>query len=47
VKGGEVVYLPVCYGGDFGPDLEFVACHNGLSPDCVLRWVSCGRVGVD
>lgn len=26
----RVVEVPVCYGGDFGPDLEFVATHNGL-----------------
>jgi inhibitor of KinA len=24
--------LPVCYGGEFGPDLEFVAKHHGLGP---------------
>lgn len=35
-EGGKVVRLPVCYGGDFGPDLEFVACHNGLSPEEVI-----------
>jgi inhibitor of KinA len=26
-----VVEIPVCYGGDFGPDLEFVAQHNKLT----------------
>ncbi len=26
----EVVEIPVCYGGDFGPDLAFVAAHAGL-----------------
>ena len=26
------VEIPVCYGGDFGPDLEFVARQSGLSP---------------
>lgn len=33
---GKLVRLPVCYGGDFGPDLEFVASHNGLSPEEVI-----------
>lgn len=28
---GKVVDLPVCYGGEFGPDLEFVARHNHLA----------------
>ena len=27
----EVVEIPVCYGGAFGPDLEFVAQHTGLA----------------
>ena len=27
----KVVRLPTCYGGDFGPDLPFVAGHTGLS----------------
>ena len=27
----EAVAIPVCYGGAFGPDLEFVAQHAGLS----------------
>ena len=34
---GRTVYLPACYGGDFGPDLERVASHNGLGPDDVVR----------
>lgn len=29
--------IPVCYGGDCGPDLEFVAKHNGLAPEEVIR----------
>lgn len=33
---GNVVRLPVCYGGDFGPDLEFVASHNGVSPEKIV-----------
>nr|WP_245203915.1 5-oxoprolinase subunit PxpB [Ammoniphilus resinae] len=31
------VEIPVCYGGELGPDLEFVAQHNGLSSDEVIR----------
>ena len=33
----KVVYIPVCYGGEFGPDLDFVAEHNGLSVDEVVQ----------
>jgi len=32
-----VVKIPVCYGGEYGPDLSFVAEHNGLTPDEVIR----------
>ena len=28
---GRLVTIPVCYGGDFGPDLPFVAKHTGLT----------------
>lgn len=31
------IEIPVCYGGTHGPDLEFVAKHNGLSPEEVIR----------
>lgn len=34
---GKVVHIPVCYGGEFGPDLDFVAEHNGLSVDEVVE----------
>lgn len=33
----EVVDLPICYGGEFGADLEAVAQHAGLAPDEVVR----------
>ncbi len=33
----RVVEIPTRYGGEFGPDLEFVAQHNGLSPRDVIR----------
>jgi inhibitor of KinA len=28
--------VPTCYGGDLGPDLPFVAQHNGLLPEDVI-----------
>ena len=34
--GGRIVELPVCYGGDFGPDLAVVAAHTGLTPEEVI-----------
>jgi inhibitor of KinA len=34
---GETITIPVCYGGDFGPDLEFVAQHNQLSLEEVIK----------
>ena len=33
----HVVDVPVCYGGDFGEDLDYVASHNGLSVEEVIR----------
>lgn len=33
---GRVLRIPTCYGGRFGPDLSFVAEHNGLSPADVI-----------
>ncbi len=32
-----VTEVPVVYGGKYGPDLEFVAKHNGLTPEEVVR----------
>ncbi|HID64796.1 MAG TPA: 5-oxoprolinase subunit PxpB [Anaerolineae bacterium] len=31
------VEIPTLYGGEFGPDIEFVAEHNGLSVEEVIR----------
>jgi KipI family sensor histidine kinase inhibitor len=31
------VDIPVCYGGELGPDLAFVAAQNEISPDEVIR----------
>ena len=36
-SSGREVIVPVCYGGEFGPDLEAVAAHTGLSGDEVVR----------
>jgi inhibitor of KinA len=33
----RTVTIPVCYGGECGPDLADVAIHAGLSPDEVVR----------
>ncbi len=30
-------YIPVCYGGPFGPDLEYLAQRSGLDPREVVR----------
>lgn len=32
----RTVEIPVCYGGEFGPDIGFVAEHNGLSVQDVV-----------
>ena len=33
---GHLIAIPVCYGGDFGPDLEDVARHTALTPGEVI-----------
>ena len=33
----RVFRLPVCYGGDYGPDLDFVCRHSGLSAQEVIE----------
>ena len=33
----EIVEIQVAYGGEFGPDLEFVAQHNKLTQEEVIR----------
>ena len=32
----RVVHVPTLYGGEYGPDIEFVAEHSGLSIDDVI-----------
>lgn len=36
-ENGAVIEIPVCYGGEYGPDLADVAEHTGLSPEEVIR----------
>ena len=38
----ETTEIPVAYGGDLGPDLEFVAQHNKLTPEEVIEIHSSG-----
>ncbi|MFJ8516723.1 5-oxoprolinase subunit PxpB [Lysinibacillus xylanilyticus] len=33
----RVVKIPVVYGGEMGPDLEFVASYHGLTPNEVIK----------
>jgi len=39
---GKTFEVPVCYGEDFGPDLGFVARHNSMSEEEVIR-AHCSR----
>lgn len=36
IPAPSTVDIPVCYGGDFGPDIEFVAEHNGITVQDVI-----------
>ena len=33
----DTVEIPVCYGGEFGPDIQFVAEYNSITEDDVVR----------
>ncbi|WP_342600923.1 5-oxoprolinase subunit PxpB [Psychrobacillus sp. FSL H8-0483] len=33
----RLVSIPVCYGGEFGPDLEFVAAYHNMTQEDVIR----------
>ncbi len=37
IPPSTVLEIPVLYGGEMGPDLDFVAEHNGLSKEEVIR----------
>lgn len=36
IQQSRIVRIPVCYGGEWGPDLDAVATHNKLSPQEVI-----------
>ncbi len=40
------VDIPTCYGGEYGPDLDFVAEHNHLTPQEVIQIHSSGEYPV-
>ena len=42
-KAHRTVEIPVCYGGECGPDLEFVAKQNNLTTDEVISLHSGGE----
>ncbi|MDU4962528.1 MAG: 5-oxoprolinase subunit PxpB [Sporomusaceae bacterium] len=35
--GARLITIPVCYDGEFAPDLDFVASHCGLSRQAVIE----------
>ena len=37
IPPSDVLEIPVLYGGEAGPDLAFVAEHNGKTPDEVIK----------
>ena len=37
IASPKLIELPVCYGGEFGPDLDFVATSHGLSQEEVIK----------
>ncbi|WP_445491370.1 5-oxoprolinase subunit PxpB [Niallia sp. 03133] len=39
----RTIEIPVCYGGDYGPDLQHVADHNGITADEVIEIHSTGE----
>lgn len=39
----RTICIPVCYGGEFGPDLEYVAHFNQLTTDEVIHFHSKGE----
>jgi len=36
-QGRRVWYIPVCYGGAYGEDLDFVALNAGMTPEEVIK----------
>ena len=37
IAPARTVHIPVCYGGEFGPDIDFVAQTHGISVADVIR----------
>lgn len=37
IDNPRTVEIPVCYGGEFGPDLDYVAKHNNLTVEEVIN----------
>jgi inhibitor of KinA len=35
--GQDIITIPVCYGSEFGPDLEYVSHHNKMTEDKVIE----------
>lgn len=35
-EAGRTIEVPVCYGGEYGPDLAAIAGHAGLAPDEIV-----------
>ena len=46
ISDSRTVEIPVCYGGEFGPDLEFVAEHNRLTTEQVIEIHTSGDYSV-
>lgn len=42
----RTIEIPVCYGGEYGPDLEFVARHNKLTEKEVIEIHTSGTYSV-
>ena len=45
-EGGRLIEVPVCYGGEFGPDLDEVAAFAGCSHEEVVRLHASGEYRV-
>jgi len=45
-EAGRERVIPVCYGGTFGPDIDAVAVHAGLSTDDVIKLHSTAKYEV-
>jgi len=43
MRTSRIVEIPACYGGDFGPDLAYVAEHNRLSMEQVVEIHTSGQ----